>query len=87
MNNVSRCTRIVQMKDENRSFCCNGEEMVGEKLKLGMKIETAYHLALNTWATWVKTKIDHNRTQVFFRSFEPAHWEGSWRDRMCPVET
>eukprot|EP00249_Psilotum_nudum_P013471 c24348_g1_i1 orf=426-1721(+) len=60
---------------------------VGEKLKLGMKIETAYHLALNTWATWVKTKIDHNRTQVFFRSFEPAHWEGSWRDRMCPVET
>lgn len=52
-----------------------------------MNLETAYRIALNTWATWVESKVNLTKTQVFFRSYEPAHWEGDWRNRLCPLET
>ncbi|XP_058186792.1 protein trichome berefringence-like 7 [Rhododendron vialii] len=47
---------------------------VGKSLKLGMPISTAFRTAIDTWASWVETKIDTNRTHVFFRTFEPSHW-------------
>ncbi|XP_059643516.1 protein trichome berefringence-like 7 isoform X2 [Cornus florida] len=52
---------------------------VGNSLELGMSIATAFRTALVTWASWVQTMIDTNRTYVFFRTFEPSHW------RLCKV--
>lgn len=43
---------------------------VGNSLKLGMSIHTAFRLALGTWAAWVERSIDTNKTRVFFRTFE-----------------
>ncbi|XP_057969538.1 protein trichome berefringence-like 7 isoform X1 [Malania oleifera] len=57
---------------------------VGGTLKLGMSILTAYRIALNTWASWVETMINTNRTHVFFRTFEPSHWSDKTR-RYCNI--
>lgn len=47
---------------------------VGDSLRLGMPISTAFARALDTWASWVETMINRNRTSVFFRTFESSHW-------------
>ncbi|CAM8915825.1 unnamed protein product [Rhodiola kirilowii] len=47
---------------------------VGGTLKLGLSIPGAFRTALETWASWVTSNIDANRTSVFFRTFEPSHW-------------
>ncbi|CAA2934197.1 trichome berefringence-like 7 [Olea europaea subsp. europaea] len=47
---------------------------VGNSLKLGMQITSAFRTAINTWASWVDRKINPKRTRVFFRTFEPSHW-------------
>ncbi|KAG2716371.1 hypothetical protein I3760_03G122700 [Carya illinoinensis] len=57
---------------------------VGNSLKLGMPILTAFRTALGTWASWVEKNINTNRTQVFFRTFEPSHW-GDQTRRICNV--
>lgn len=57
---------------------------VGGALKLGMSIPTAFRTALNTWASWIETAINTNRTRVFFRSFESSHWSGR-RQQFCKV--
>ncbi|KAI3968216.1 hypothetical protein MKX01_018519 [Papaver californicum] len=60
---------------------------VGKALKLGMSITAAYKTALDTWASWVETTVNTNRTKIFFRSFEPSHWS-NWSDqsrRSCNV--
>ncbi|KAM7257876.1 hypothetical protein ACFE04_013617 [Oxalis oulophora] len=57
---------------------------IENSLKLGMSISSAYRIALDTWASWVEQTIDTNRTQVFFRSFEPSHWSDQ-RHRYCNV--
>ncbi|GFY91257.1 similar to TRICHOME BIREFRINGENCE-LIKE 7 [Actinidia rufa] len=57
---------------------------VGNSLKLGMSIGTAFRTALHTWASWVETMINTNRTQVFFRTFEPSHWSDQTL-RLCNV--
>ncbi|XP_020088081.1 protein trichome berefringence-like 7 isoform X1 [Ananas comosus] len=49
----------------------------GGRLKLGMPINAAFRMALHTWASWVEKIVDTNRTQVFFRTYEPSHWSGS----------
>lgn len=58
-----------------------------KSIKLGLSIEYAYRQALSTWASWVKLKVNLTKTQVFFRSYEPAHWEGDWRNRLCNLGT
>ncbi|GLJ25022.1 hypothetical protein SUGI_0478940 [Cryptomeria japonica] len=58
---------------------------VGDSLKLGMKIEAAYQKAISTWASWVESAVNTSRTHVFFRSFEPSHWSGSWDNLSCKV--
>ncbi|KAJ4950284.1 hypothetical protein NE237_027116 [Protea cynaroides] len=57
---------------------------VGGSLKLGMPIPTAFRTALHTWASWVETRINTNRTHVFFRTFEPSHWSDE-AHRHCEV--
>ncbi|WJX53695.1 Protein trichome berefringence-like 7 [Trifolium repens] len=57
---------------------------VGNSLKLGMSIPSAYKIALQTWTSWVERKIDKKRTRVFFRTFEPSHWSDDTR-RTCNV--
>ncbi|KAK8946477.1 hypothetical protein KSP39_PZI006978 [Platanthera zijinensis] len=49
---------------------------VGGSLKLGMPITSAFRMALETWASWVESMINTNKTHVFFRTFEPSHWSG-----------
>lgn len=56
----------------------------GGLLKLGTSINAAYRMALETWASWVKEKVDLERTQVFFRTYEPSHWSGS-NQKVCEV--
>ncbi|GMN48376.1 hypothetical protein TIFTF001_017558 [Ficus carica] len=57
---------------------------VGKSLKLGMPINTAFRKALGTWASWVETTVNTNRTSVFFRTFESSHWGGKKRNT-CKV--
>ncbi|KAL6209260.1 hypothetical protein ACLB2K_020202 [Fragaria x ananassa] len=52
---------------------------MGKSLKLGMPITTAFKKAMSTWASWVETTINTNRTSVFFRTFESSHWSGQHR--------
>lgn len=63
---------------KNGSQCCVWDRgcyfQVGDSLKLGMSIPIAFRTALDTWASWVETMIDKDRTLVFFRTFEPSHW-------------
>ena len=35
----------------------------------------AFKKALITWAKWVDSNVDFNKTQVFFRGVTPAHYE------------
>ncbi|GMJ02400.1 TRICHOME BIREFRINGENCE-LIKE 7 [Hibiscus trionum] len=56
----------------------------GRTLKLGMGITTAFRTALKTWATWIETSVNRNRTRVFFRTFESSHWIGRNRNS-CKV--
>ncbi|TKY74162.1 trichome berefringence 7 [Spatholobus suberectus] len=57
---------------------------VGSSLKLGMPINSAFHTALLTWASWVENTINTNRTRIFFRTFESSHWSGPNRNS-CKV--
>ncbi|GJS54324.1 RNA-directed DNA polymerase, eukaryota, partial [Tanacetum coccineum] len=51
-------------------------ELFGGRLKLGMSTMDAYTTTLNTWASWVESMIDTDRTRVLFWSFEGSHWSG-----------
>ncbi|XP_010312477.1 protein trichome berefringence-like 7 isoform X1 [Solanum lycopersicum] len=57
---------------------------VNSTLRIGMSIQTAFRTALETWSSWIDTKINRNRTRVFFRTFEPSHWS-NLTQRMCNV--
>ncbi|KAJ1704605.1 hypothetical protein LUZ63_004384 [Rhynchospora breviuscula] len=58
----------------------------GGSLKLGMSINSAFEMALQTWASWVERSVNTNRTHVFFRTFEPSHWSGANQNE-CKVTT
>ncbi|KAJ6335808.1 hypothetical protein OIU78_012419 [Salix suchowensis] len=60
----------------NRFFFYYEDVDIGGSLKLGMPITTAFERALLTWASWINTTINANRTSVFFRTFESSHWSG-----------
>ncbi|XP_061348158.1 protein trichome berefringence-like 7 [Gastrolobium bilobum] len=57
---------------------------VGNSVKLGMPINSAFNTALLTWASWVENTINTNRTRIFFRTFESSHWSGQNRNA-CKV--
>lgn len=57
---------------------------IGGRLKLGMSINGAFKTALSTWKSWVESKINTSRTDVFFRTFESSHWS-SRSGQSCKV--
>lgn len=38
-----------------------------------MPIEVAYQRGLKTWAEWIETNVDPNKTKLFFRSISAPH--------------
>ncbi|KAH7685260.1 PC-Esterase protein [Dioscorea alata] len=56
----------------------------GTSLKLGLPVTAAFKMALETWASWVETSVNTNRTHVFLRTFEPSHWSDS-KQKVCEV--
>ncbi|CAN6728266.1 unnamed protein product [Malus baccata var. baccata] len=43
-----------------------------------MEIESAFDMAMNTWARWVDQNVDATKTRVFFRSISPEHKGKHW---------
>ncbi|KAK3039051.1 hypothetical protein RJ639_028502 [Escallonia herrerae] len=50
---------------------------VGNKTKNGLSRYEAYKNALKTWAGWVDTKVDTNKTKIFFQGVSPDHLKGT----------
>ncbi|CAF2054427.1 unnamed protein product [Brassica napus] len=50
---------------------CGCYFQVGNSLRLGMSIPAAYRVALKTWASWIMTTIDPNKTHVLIRTIQP----------------
>ncbi|KFK38044.1 hypothetical protein AALP_AA3G062900 [Arabis alpina] len=61
----------------------------GEKVKLKMNVDDAYKRAMETVVKWIQTKVDSNKTRVFFRTFAPVHFRGGdWKTGgTCHLET
>lgn len=47
-------------------------EYRGELLEK-MKVDTAFKIAMTTWARWIDQRVDPAKTSVFFRSISPVH--------------
>ncbi|GLT89814.1 hypothetical protein SLE2022_077830 [Rubroshorea leprosula] len=43
-----------------------------------MKLETAFMMAMKTWARWIEENVDTRKTRVFFRGLSPVH-SGKYR--------
>lgn len=43
-----------------------------------MKTETAFEMAMKTWASWVDDNVVSTKTTVFFRSISPEHKGKNW---------
>ncbi|KAL5995558.1 hypothetical protein ACLOJK_025621 [Asimina triloba] len=55
----------------------NGEEGYEE-----LEASTAYRIALKTWANWVDSNINPNKTRVFFTTMSPTHMRSAdWHHR------
>ncbi|KAJ4971253.1 hypothetical protein NE237_004352 [Protea cynaroides] len=55
----------------------NGEEGFEE-----LDAPIAYRIALKTWANWVDSTIDPNKTRVFFTTMSPTHMRSSdWNNK------
>ncbi|RXH68754.1 hypothetical protein DVH24_031087 [Malus domestica] len=48
------------------------------KTRENMEIESAFDMAMNTWARWVDQNVDATKTRVFFRSISPEHKGKHW---------
>ncbi|KAH0983003.1 hypothetical protein GBA52_010180 [Prunus armeniaca] len=54
---------------------------VGKQTYTDMDRLVAYEKALNTWASWVNSNVDPNKTKVFFQGVSPDHSNATeWRD-------
>ena len=45
----------------------------GEKGYEELEAPAAYRIALKTWANWVDTNVNPNKTRVFFTTMSPTH--------------
>ncbi|CAH1417231.1 unnamed protein product [Lactuca virosa] len=61
----------------------------GDYIYPRLKVLDAYRRALATWARWVDTNIDSNKTQVIFRGYSVTHFKGGqWNSGgKCHKET
>lgn len=61
----------------------------GDHIYPRLKVLDAYRRALSTWARWVDTNIDSNKTQVIFRGYSVTHFKGGqWNSGgKCHKET
>ncbi|XP_049391125.1 protein trichome birefringence-like 42 [Solanum stenotomum] len=50
---------------------------VGGKLIKDMDRMKAYNIGLSTWAKWIDTNIDPNKTSVFFQGIPALHFSGA----------
>ncbi|KAL3508796.1 hypothetical protein ACH5RR_028197 [Cinchona calisaya] len=50
---------------------------IGKRLLKDMDRMVAFELALDTWAKWVDTNVDPDKTIVFFQGVSPSHYNGS----------
>ena len=41
---------------------------------MDMRVEDAYHRSIETVVDYIHTKLNTNKTQVFFRTFAPVHF-------------
>ncbi|KAH1072024.1 hypothetical protein J1N35_024352 [Gossypium stocksii] len=48
------------------------------KVFTDMKIETAFKVAMKTWARWVEKNVDTSKTTVYFRGMSPPHFGKNW---------
>ncbi|PPD87157.1 hypothetical protein GOBAR_DD15911 [Gossypium barbadense] len=48
------------------------------KVFADMKIETAFKVAMKTWARWVEKNVDTSKTTVYFRGMSPPHFGKNW---------
>lgn len=46
----------------------------GKEVKMDMRVEDAYHRSIETVVDYIHTKLNTNKTQVFFRTFAPVHF-------------
>ncbi|XP_041006136.1 protein trichome birefringence-like 1 [Juglans microcarpa x Juglans regia] len=44
------------------------------KLVEEMEVQSAFGMAMKTWACWIDRNVDKTSTKVFFRSFSPVHY-------------
>ncbi|KAJ7982293.1 Trichome birefringence-like family [Quillaja saponaria] len=63
----------------------------GEKILKDMDRMVAFQKGLTTWANWVNSEVDTNKTKVFFQGISPSHYHGKdWNEpevNNCSKET
>ncbi|XVF60881.1 hypothetical protein PTKIN_Ptkin08bG0084000 [Pterospermum kingtungense] len=48
------------------------------KMFKDMKIETAFKVAMKTWAGWIEKNVDTSKTTVYFKGMSPPHCGKEW---------
>lgn len=52
----------------------------GAEVKMDMDVSTAFQQCIKTLVDFVDTRVDTNKTKVFFRSYAPVHFRGgTWK--------
>ncbi|CAL1396868.1 unnamed protein product [Linum trigynum] len=62
---------------------------IGQEVKMNMSMADAYRKSMETVMQWIKNEVNTNKTQIFFRTYEPRHFLfGEWNTGgRCHEET